>query len=190
MMKPAHAIFLQAQIDQQKHDLRAHRDILNLDTHTRIKHMTLHFLKYAGRLAEAQESQDLNILNRSLLDTFIICLATANTLNLNLGKSCPLHAESLSKLAESLHRQNSTSADIYNEALFSVVKISGKMAKAIESTDHLEKGDPRSSLEALVADLGLETLRLVGKANISIENDLMDRWKKVEEKSIFYGSPI
>jgi hypothetical protein len=189
-MKPASAILLQAQIDQHKHDLRAHRDILNLNTYERLKHMTLHFLKYAGKMAEASESADRALLHKTLLDTFIICLATANTLNINIAKNSTLHAIDLKDLAKSMANSSPSPHDIFEESIKTLLKIAGKMAKAVESTDHLERGDPRASLEELVCNLGLETLKIIGRENSEIQLHLEERWLQVEMKSIFFGTPF
>lgn len=188
MMKPASAILLQAQIDQQRHDLRAHRDILNLNTYERLKHMTLHFLKYGGKMVEAREHLDKISLHKTLIDVFIICLATANTLNTNIAKKSSVYAEDLTKLAKALAVSSTNASDIFDESITVLIKISGKMAKAVESTDHLERGDPRSALEELIGNLGLEILALIGKENIEINKKINERWDQVEGKNIFYGT--
>lgn len=187
-MKPASAILLQAQIDQHKHDLRAHRDILNLNTYERLKHMTLHFLKYAGKMVEASENSDQPLLHRTLLDTFIICLATANTLNINIGKNSVFHAIDIKNLAETMANSSSVPPDIFDESIRVLLKIAGRMAKAVESTDHLERGDPRAALEDHVCNLGLAILKIIGHERIDIQKQLDERWLQVEKKSIFFGT--
>jgi hypothetical protein len=183
-MKSASTIMLQIQRDQNTHDLLAHRDILNLDTHTKLKHMTLHFLKYAGKLAEAHDAQSRSSLELVLVDTFIICLATANALNVNLGKAWALSAENLDGLSRCFCVKGLT-VDPLDRALFGLVKIAGRMAKAIESTDHLERGNPREDLETLIVELSAEVLLLLGSLNTSIEEIVRARWSAVESKSIF-----
>jgi hypothetical protein len=183
-MKPASMIMLQIQRDQNTHDRLAHRDILNLDTHTKLKHMTLHFLKYAGKLAEAHESQSRSSLEAALVDAFIICLATANALNVNLGATWRLFAENLDQLSRSLCPRN-CAVDPFDGALFGLVKISGRMAKAIESTDHLERGNPRADLESLIVELASAILSLLGYLETPIEESVRARWIAVESKSIF-----
>lgn len=188
MMKAASAILLQAQIDQQRHDLRAHRDILNLNTYERLKHMTLHFLKYGGKIVDAREQSDRNSLHKILVDIFIICLATANTLNTNIAKKSTIYAEDLGKLTERLGANSARTTNIFDESVTTLIKISGKMAKAVESTDHLERGDPRAVLEDLISELGLEILALIGREQIEIQKKIHERWEQVEAKNIFYGT--
>jgi hypothetical protein len=187
-MKSASAILLQAQLEQHKHDLRAHRDILYLDTHTKIKHMTLHFIKYASRILDARQQQSKAILEKALLDSLIICLATANALNLHVSKNSYINAKNLDDLCTILSQMSSSATDVYERALTALVVHSGKMAKAIESTDHLERGDPRSVLEAEVENLTLDILTIIGSEGMKIGNLMSDRWNKVEEKNIFFGT--
>lgn len=183
-MKSARIIMLQIQREQNSHDLLAHRDILHLDTHTKLKHMTLHFLKYAGKLAEAGERQDMNALRNILLDAFIIALATANALNVNLGATWVLDADSLDDLSSKISDAKEL-PDPFSRSLYSLAKIAGRMAKAIESTDHLERGNPRADLEVLIVDLAFEILTILGSLQVEIEELIKERWRVVEDKSIF-----
>ncbi len=183
-MKSAHEIMLQIQRQQHAHDLLAHRDILNLDTTTRLKHMALHFLKYAGKISAALEKNDHEKLKHTVVDIFIICLATANSLNFNLGKSWSESSDELQSLAETISRKESIT-DVFKFSLFKLVEISGQMAKSIESTDHLEKGNPRSELEALIPDLTRSMLIALGQLQVPIEDSVRERWLAVQSKSIF-----
>lgn len=135
-MKSAESILLPIQLAQQEHDQLAHRDILNLDTQTRVKHMTLHFLKYAGKIAYAREDRNEHELGNIIVDAFIICLATANTLNVSIGKALEFYASDLKSLAINLAK-DAARETIFDRVLTDLVKISGRMAKAIEATDHL-----------------------------------------------------
>jgi hypothetical protein len=183
-MKSARIIMLQIQRDQNTHDLLAHRDILNLDTHTKIKHMTLHFLKYAGKLAEICEGGHRSRLEEVLVDVFIICLATANSLNVNIGGAWDICADDLNGLSENL-RPEAKISDPLNFSLLTLVKIAGKMAKAIESTDHLERGNPRADFETLIVELTTEVFVVIGYLKLPLEQMVRARWAAVESKSIF-----
>lgn len=186
MTKLPSQILLQTQRDQLNHDLRAHSDILNLDTHTKLKHMILHFLKYCGKIADARELESEELFNLTIVDAFIICLATANALNINLGKDWEPAALDLDSLAIEISKlQTGSNSDNYLDALSRIVRISGKMAKAIESTDHLERGNPRADLESLTVQLAFELLSIVGKGKINLEDAMKKRWHAVESKSIF-----
>src|SRR5438270_1487214 len=92
----AEDVLLPLQRLQQRHDEVAHRDILSFDLYKRLKHMVLHFYKYAGRAEALREGGDLAALGRTLLDAFIICMASANALNLSLGRTIDVHAEDCS----------------------------------------------------------------------------------------------
>ena len=76
---------LDLQWTQLAHDERYHKDVVILPLGERIKHMALHMAKYAGYLAEDERSEPQRV-TRVLTDAFIITLATANTLNQDLGR--------------------------------------------------------------------------------------------------------
>jgi hypothetical protein len=183
-MESAESILLPIQFAQQEHDQLAHRDILSLDTHTRLKHMTLHFLKYAGKVASAADKHDENELRVVVVDAFIICLATANTLNVSIGEKINRHESDLEALAASLAK-DAIQEPIFDRVLKDLVKISGRMAKAIEATDHLEDGNPRSVLETLIVELSIAMLVAIGLLKIDISQAVTQRWRSVERKSIF-----
>jgi hypothetical protein len=187
-MKSAEAILLPVQHAQQDHDLLAHRDILNLDTQTRLKHMTLHFLKYAGKMAVASERSDCEALGAVIVDSFIICLATANALNVSLGASLDIRADSLDDLARRM-APDLPPVQLFARALTEQVKIAGQMAKAIESTDHLERGNPRADLEELIVALAAAMLRIAGGLRLRLDDDIRRRWAAVESRSIFRRTP-
>jgi hypothetical protein len=183
-MKSAEASLLPLQRKQQEHDERAHRDILNLDTHTRLKHMVLHFLKYAGKIASAREKGDVEAFKSALVDTFIICMATANALNVSLGQQIAQEADGIDHLASLLSKEIA-SATIFDTALVKLTVIAGGMAKAIESTDHLELGNPRAQMEDLIVQLSRAILGVIGTQRLHLEDAIDGRWKAVEAKSIF-----
>jgi hypothetical protein len=76
---------LELQWMQLTHDERYHKDVVILPLGERVKHMALHMAKYVGYLAEL-EGDDPDRVARILTDAFIITLATANTLNQDLGR--------------------------------------------------------------------------------------------------------
>ena len=182
--KSAEEILLSLQAAQQTHDLLAHRDILNLDTQTRLKHMILHFLKYSGKMAIAQENRDEKLLINTLIDTFIICLATANALNVSLGADLNILTSDLKSLGIELSK-NFRKEKIHEHALIELVTTAGRMAKSIESTDHLERGNPRAELEKLIVELSSAMLGISGLINFTLQDEIEKRWKIIETKSIF-----
>ena len=185
----AESILLPLQKMQQAHDEVAHRDILSFDVYTRLKHMVLHFYKYAGKIEAAREARDQEALRRTLLDAFIICMASANAINLSVGKDLGATAESsdLDALAHVLAAKVK-SRDLFSEATRSLLVIGGPMAKAIESADHMEDANPRAAMSALVPQMTAAILALLGHMQGGIEADVRRRLSEVEEKSIFSGA--
>ncbi len=74
------------QRQQYKHDHRNHTDILSLSKTDRLKHYGLHFAKYVGRLARGIDEP--KSVERTVVDTFLVCLSAANTLHQKLGAEC------------------------------------------------------------------------------------------------------
>lgn len=184
-MFTSEAILLPLQKLQQHHDEVAHRDILSFDLYKRLKHMVLHFYKYAGKVEAARVSGDVDSLRHTLLDTFIICMASANALNQSLGEAMPVVVESndVDALAQVLAKEIRT-ADLFSEALRQLVVIGGQMAKAIESADHMESGNPRADMSALVPALTRATLGILGHLGGGLEADIRKRLTDVERRSV------
>jgi hypothetical protein len=74
------------QVEQLAHDESFHKDVVILPLADRIKHMALHNAKYVGYLLDAIDAGDDGV-QAVLTDAFIITLATANTLNQDLGRA-------------------------------------------------------------------------------------------------------
>lgn len=186
MTYSAESILLPLQKMQQAHDEIAHRDILSFDLHKRLKHMVLHFYKYSGKIEVARSTGNVSELRRILLDTYIICMASANALNLSLGDAVRARAESndLDGLAHALAK-NIGSGDLFAEAMRSLVVVGGQMAKAVESADHLEDGNPRLVMRTLVPQLAEAVLGALGRLDGNLEADIRARLWSVEQKSIF-----
>jgi hypothetical protein len=182
----AENILLPFQKLQQAHDEVAHRDILSFDLYKRLKHMVLHFYKYAGRIETARSTGDVQQLRRTLIDTLIICMASANAMNLSLGESITTVAEvnDLDSLAQELGKKIQCT-DLSAEAVRTLVVLGGQMAKAIESADHMERGDPRATMEGLVAQLTTVVLGILGHLNGKLESDVRARLNGIELNSIF-----
>jgi hypothetical protein len=80
-------VMLDLQREQFAHDERFHREIVRLSTETRLKHMALHFCKYTGQFATVLQNSDTAALRfRTITDSFIISLCSANALNFNLSE--------------------------------------------------------------------------------------------------------
>jgi hypothetical protein len=110
---------LRCQRDQYNHDRRNHTDILNLPKTDRLKHYGLHFAKYVGRLARrADESKSVD---RTVVDTFLVCLSAANTLHQEL---CAIDLGTVTPQIE---------------PLYVLADAAGRFADACEKIDHMEE---------------------------------------------------
>jgi hypothetical protein len=185
-MFSAEEVLLPLQRLQLAHDEAAHRDILSFSLHTRLKHMVLHFYKYAGNIEAARAAGDRVALRRTLVDAYIICMASANALNLSLGEALPVSVEAkdLDSLAQVFGRE-SVGHDLFGGAVSQLVLIGGKMAKALESEDHMEDGNPRAAMMALVPQMTAAVLGLLGHLEGGLDAAVRKRLQSVEQKSIF-----
>lgn len=157
------------QLAQFRHDEAYHREISRLTIHDRLKHMVLHFAKYAGRLLAAPDDQTFR---QTTVDTFIIAVSCANILNLSVDKQSPLPASAVE------------GRDWFAREL---AITAGKMATACEKMDHLEDFPFRQTMVS-------ETLGLLG-ALVALFNsegrdavvEMNNRLADIKKKSIFHG---
>lgn len=180
------------QHEQLRHDEIAHKDILCLPVHARIKHMVLHFAKYSGRLVEARERQDYGLMKHTVVDTWVIVLASANMLNIDISKHLINEQEagdnSLTSMVAKFISRFSSYDSPFDLAQFELARIAGRMAKACESLDHMERFDSRVHLEEGVIDAARLILALVSWLRMDLKSAVLSRWKQVEQKSIFFRS--
>jgi hypothetical protein len=85
--------FLRLQCAQLKHDEAYHKDVVIMPLAQRIKHMALHNAKYTAYLFEAVDEGNDTKLTKTLTDAFVIVLASANTLNQDIGLDLGVAAE-------------------------------------------------------------------------------------------------
>ena len=187
-MSAAKELF-ELQMRQQGHDDRVHRDILCLPVQARIKHMVFHFAKYTGHLIKAKQERDEKLLMSTLVDTWVIVLASSNMLNIKLSKALNIEEKDFPNLSEvgqglaaSLYP---SSSDVYDLGLCELGKITGRMAKACESLDHLEKWDYRSCLEQCIIEIAKLSLAMSSLIRRDLGPLVYERWEAVERKSIF-----
>lgn len=176
-------IMTELQTMQFNHDVKAHRDLLSFDIYSKIKHMTLHFSKYAGKIQASIIENNKIIIEKSLIDTFIICMATANALNKNLGT----FLESPSKISyESIEDYLNKIEDkkSVEEFLICLVINTGNLAKAIESTDHMEFGNPRKDIENALGEIFVNTVKTISFLKIEIFKEIIERFNFIENKQI------
>lgn len=178
------------QIEQLRHDELAHKDILCLPVQTRIKHMVLHFAKYVGKLVEARQLESHDLLASTLVDTWVIVLASANMLNIRLSEKLnpeDIPYQNLQSIGQAFAgSQFISSKDPFDLALFELGKSTGRMAKACESLDHMEKFPFREAVEQGVLEIARLTLAISATLGINLYHLVSLRWKEVERKSIFF----
>lgn len=105
---------------QYRHDKLNHCDIANLHKGERLKHYGLHFCKYVGRLARGRS--ETKPIERTVVDTTLVCLSAANTLS--------------QRLANPSHSRAYFSSDA--ESILFFADAAGRFADACEKFDHLE----------------------------------------------------
>ena len=178
---------LALQWSQLKHDEAYHKDVVILPLAERIKHMALHNAKYTGHFLDSIEAGDDVRLAKTLTDGFIIALASANTLNQDLGQDLAEIGETHSlqaagqRLASSLQRDESDRLWIMRQ----FARHTGQLAKICESWDHLEPVPFREGMKA--CNLALLQAVLADSAGraIDLAAAYQARIRVIETRSIF-----
>jgi hypothetical protein len=168
-------------VEQQRHDDLAHRDILCLPVQDRIRHMVLHFAKYCGHFADIQSVHSDERFISTFVDTTIICLASANALGIKLTglvKDQTSHADWATKFKT----QTGISQELSRELFVRLSKITGTMAKACESLDHLESFDYRGTLERGVVAIASLCAVVADRAGVDLPTLVRARWDQIERK--------
>lgn len=180
------APLLDLQWTQLSHDERYHKDVVLLPLGERVKHMALHMAKYVGYLAEI-DGDDSDRVSRILTDAFIITLATANTLNQDLGRDLGATNGSGFDLSTIGHELAGKLGNINDVAgLFrAFARHAGTLAKACESLDHMEPFPFRNAMRE--SNLALFKLVVAAAAVRSLDLTALyaARLRVVEERSIF-----
>jgi len=175
---------------QLQHDELYHRDIVILPVGTRLKHMTLHMAKYLGYFAEtsiaAGENQRITF-ERALIDTFVIALASANTLNFDLGRNLSPELSSAPTLADLGHRLLSIDQERYKGLPFLITFAArvGQLAKAAESLDHLESQPYREAFREGMWSLFELVVGRSADEGIDLDAMYRERMREVESRNLF-----
>jgi hypothetical protein len=182
---------LDLQREQFEHDESFHREILRLSIHARLNHMALHYCKYAGQLAAVCVFPDNALRSRTITDSFIISLCSANALNLSL--SGPVAANlgnvSLCDLGHSLSRRLYPDTILNDNWLLVEHTIySGKMARACEKIDHLEAFPFREESQAAVVRLCQIAVIAASVNNIDIIYEVKERRKEIRHRNQLIGA--
>ena len=180
MSKMHRTLLTTLQRRQKCHDERSHQDILAENMYVRLKHMALHFYKYSMRVYAAEKSQDIEKFRSTLIDALIICLASANALKIFLDDYLTIEAETISDLFSKLSSNNRDHRVAFNEALDSLLVLGGQMAKIMESTDHMERGDPRTEMSRLVPELFFSLARHTKALDLDVEKSIEERFIAIE----------
>jgi hypothetical protein len=171
---------------QLKHDEAYHKDVVILPLAERIKHMALHNAKYTAYFFEAIETGDASRLTKTLVDAFIISLASANTLNQDLGKTLDeAAADSIADASASLVASLPRDPEDPLWLVRQFARHSGQLAKICESWDHLEPVPFREGMKACNLALFKVVLAEAGARGLDIEAAYKNRIRVVETRSIF-----
>lgn len=156
------------QFAQFVHDEKYHREISRLPVQDRLRHMTLHFAKYAGRLQDDPTSSDFK---KIATDTMIIAISCANILNVDLTTKKP-----------------GVGMDAARGAFVKRLAISaGRMAAACERLDHLEDFPFRSTLTDEALSILATSLELFRTEGWDPTQEMEKRLAPIKSKSIFHG---
>ncbi|SEA31710.1 hypothetical protein SAMN04488065_2628 [Haloplanus vescus] len=183
---------LDLQKRQQEHDEGHHRDVYTLPYPDRMNHYVLHFSKYVGRLSRdyADEETRMEQLEKTLADSFIVALAAANTLNLDLQAQLEemfgIEAEGVAEWAEQLDPADDPmdSEEVQDWLFQRMAAPAGSMSNAMESLDHMEPMNTRELLEEETVEIVSDLLIAAENLDVDLEALLDDRWTKIEEESI------
>ncbi|NHN60054.1 MULTISPECIES: hypothetical protein [Halorussus] len=183
---------LDLQKRQQEHDKEHHRDIFTLPYPDRMNHYVHHFSKYVGRMSRDYSDDDMRIeqIEKTLADSFIVGLAAANTLNLDLQSELEemfgLEADGVAEWGEALNPSDEVmDSEELKEWLFTrMASPAGRMANAMESLDHMEPMNTREVLEEETVETVSNLLIAAENLGTDLEQILSDRWTKIEEESI------
>lgn len=149
------------------HDERFHREISRLSIQDRLKHMTLHFAKYAGELLSIEPRR---AENEVLIDTFIIAISSANILGIDL------------------ERVDLSKASCPNVSFGQRLCVAaGKMAAACEKLDHLEAFPFRETMGEWVVKIISDAKNEAGSRGLLLFEAVASRLDEVKRKNLFYA---
>jgi hypothetical protein len=172
---------------QLKHDEAYHKDVVILPLAQRIKHMALHNAKYTARLFEATDTGDHAQLMKTLTDAFVITLASANTLNQDLGRELGDVATDASllelgtKFITSLPRDDADPLWVVR----AFANYTGRLAKACEGWDHLESFPFRETMQNCNLALLKTVMAEASARGLNLTDAYKRRIREVEIRSIF-----
>jgi hypothetical protein len=126
------------------------------------------------------------MVSRTLVDSFIIALSAAELLRIDLlaavrakGVEPDVSAE-LGHLGGSLGERCPKSASVVDWYFRQLAIHSGRLAKALESLDHLERLEYRHVMEQSVAEVLTASLVAASQLGINLAELVPARWAEVE----------
>jgi hypothetical protein len=165
------------QVSQFRHDQVAHQDIAGLPVPRRVTHFTLHFSKYVGALARALREGDDRETRRVITDSFIIALASANAMNVDLKRR--IEEGTLTADIATLNLDHTKDA---NTVLMRYAEVVGEMCKASEALDHMEDFPSRKVQERGVVLVLVIVRRLADLMGMDLSALAKERWTAIEQK--------
>ncbi|MEQ9111882.1 MAG: hypothetical protein RIF37_03565 [Rhodospirillaceae bacterium] len=181
----------QLQSEQLNHDETYHREIARLTVHHRMNHMALHFAKYVGQIERARLNGDCALLDKTIIDSTIISLSSANILNIPLWQITENRGvwgwADFRKLACHLPANISPSTDDIQWFSSSMMILSGNLAKACESLDHVEDFPFRAEMTKSVEAIFFASIIAAYQRNLDIPREVRSRLMSVKEKWIHHG---
>jgi len=187
---------IELQKDQKKHDEKYHKEVCALTVHQRINHMALHFAKYTGQLAQISTSSppiNQEMLQRTVVDTFVISMICANMFNLNLSNHiqeiADKHIVNLRDLGMHLGESTKIKKSGFGWYMVSLAVANGNIAKACEKLDHLEAYPYKEEILKNVIEIVKSTMMAAAQLNFDLDTATRQRWEEVAKRSIFYEKP-
>ena len=157
------------QFAQFEHDEKYHREISRLSIQDRLRHMALHFSKYAGRLYEEPSEE---FIRQTAVDTLIIAISCANILNRDVSTMTAQRANECLAV-EQFARELTIAA--------------GKMAAACERIDHLEDFPFRAAITEQVEVTLVAAFDFLSALQMDPVCEMASRLSRIKAKSIFHG---
>lgn len=169
---------LDLQRKQRAHDREYHADIYYLSYPDRMRHIVFHFSKYVGRLAMPSSNQDSAVsLRKTIVDTFLMALSASEVLNLDLDRSAR------PRLAEECGVPQSADS-IAQWWLLRLAASTGKMAKAMESLDHMEPVNSRQMLSESTIEILESVLAISDRLALNPGAEAERRWEEIRRLKI------
>jgi hypothetical protein len=187
---PAKSSLYDLQVEQLTHDELFHKDVVILSLADRIKHMALHHAKYVGYFVDAVEAGDDVRFQAILTDAFIITLATANTLNQNIGQTLGAIDNDADLIGIGVILAVDSHRHIDDPFAFvkAYARSAGQLAKACESWDHMEDVPYVAMMRTSNVDLFKLVVAQGELLSLDLATLFRTRLRFIERRSIFHST--